>query len=107
MLSAEDAKGLLPEILEATRKNAPSGEMFRMNIRWAGLDLLARFRIRDGMGLCVDMMNEFEWGRKEPIHQAPEEVWRGRERDDTPAPGDHPRHAQGNQSRAVERGGLE
>jgi hypothetical protein len=63
MLSAEDAKALLPEIVEATRKNAPSGEMFRYGIRWAGLDLLARFRIREGMALCVDMLNEFEWGR--------------------------------------------
>jgi hypothetical protein len=33
-----------------------------MEIRWAGLELLARFRIREGMGICVDMMNEFEWG---------------------------------------------
>jgi hypothetical protein len=63
LLSAEDARALLPEILAATRTNAPSGEMFRYGIRWAGLDLLARFRIREGMGLCVDMMNEFEWGR--------------------------------------------
>ena len=62
MLSAEDVKALLPEILAATRKNAPSGEMFRMDIRWAGLNLLARFRIREGMALCVDMMNEFDWG---------------------------------------------
>jgi len=61
-LSKEDVKALLPEILEATRKNPPSGEMFRMEIRWAGLELLARFRIREGMGICVDMMNEFEWG---------------------------------------------
>jgi hypothetical protein len=70
MLSAEDAKALLPEILEATRKNVPSGEMFRMNIRWGG-DLLARFRIRDGMGLCVDMMNEFEWGRNQNQYTKP------------------------------------
>lgn len=62
MLSAEDVKALLPEIVAATRKNAPSGEMFRMDIRWAGLELLARFRIREGMGICVDMMNEYEWG---------------------------------------------
>ena len=61
-LSKEDVKALLPEILEATRKNPPSGEMFRMEIRWAGLELLARFRIREGMGICVDMMNEFDWG---------------------------------------------
>jgi hypothetical protein len=63
MLSAEDAKALLPQIVAAIRKNAPSGEMFRYEIRWAGLNLLARFRIREGMGLCVDLMNEFEWGR--------------------------------------------
>ena len=61
-LSKEDVKVLLPEILEATRKNPPSGEMFRMEIRWAGLELLARFRIREGMGICVNMMNEFDWG---------------------------------------------
>lgn len=65
LLSAEDARALLPEIVEATRKNAPSGEMFRYGIRLAGLDLLARFRIREAMGLCVDIMNEFEWGREQ------------------------------------------
>ncbi|MFN8816919.1 MAG: DUF6288 domain-containing protein [bacterium] len=62
-LSADDARALLPEIIAATRHNAPSGEMFRYGIRWAGLDLLARFRIREGMTLAVDIMNEFEWGR--------------------------------------------
>jgi hypothetical protein len=62
LLSAEDAKALLPQIVAATRKNAPSGEMFRYGIRWAGLDLLARFRSREGMALCVEMMNEFDWG---------------------------------------------
>ncbi len=65
LLSAEDAKALLPEIVAATRKNAPSGEMFRMGIRWEGLNLLARFRIREGMGICVDMMNEFDWGSEQ------------------------------------------
>ncbi len=62
MLSANDVRALLPDIVAATRKNAPSGEMFRMDIRWAGLNLLARFKIREGMGLCVDLMNEFDWG---------------------------------------------
>lgn len=62
MLTEDDVKALLPEIVAATRHNAPSGEMFRMDIRWAGLELLARFRIREGMDLCVDIMNEFDWG---------------------------------------------
>ena len=65
LLEAEDVRALLPDIVAAIRRNAPSGEMFRFGIRWAGLDLLARFRIREGMGLCVDMMNEFEWGAKQ------------------------------------------
>ncbi|MHB8862446.1 MAG: DUF6288 domain-containing protein [Pirellulaceae bacterium] len=65
LLSAEDVRALLPEIVAATRKNAPSGEMFRYGIRWAGLNLLARFRIREGMEICVDMMNEFEWGSEQ------------------------------------------
>jgi hypothetical protein len=29
LLSAEDAQAILPEIVAVTRKNAPSGEMFR------------------------------------------------------------------------------
>ena len=32
------------------------------DIRWAGLNLLARFKIREGLGFCVDLMNEFDWG---------------------------------------------
>ncbi|MGD0088390.1 MAG: DUF6288 domain-containing protein [Planctomycetota bacterium] len=64
LLSPEDAKALLPEIVKAIREPAPSGEMFAYGIRFAGLDLLARLRIREGMPLCVDIMNEFRWGRQ-------------------------------------------
>lgn len=77
LLTADDVRALLPEIVAATRKNAPSGEMMRMDIRWAGLDLLARFRIREGMGLCVDMMNEFEWGRVQDRCTKPLETYGG------------------------------
>ena len=63
MLTPEDTAALLPDIVEAIRKPAPSGEMFAYGIRFAGLDLLARLRIREGMALCVDLMNEFRWGR--------------------------------------------
>jgi hypothetical protein len=51
--------------------------MMRMDIRWAGLDLLARFRIREGMGLCVDMMNEYEWGRVQDRCTKPLETYGG------------------------------
>jgi len=63
MLSPADAAALMPDIVAAIRKPAPSGEMFAYGIRMAGLDLLARLRIREGMLLCVDIMNEFRWGR--------------------------------------------
>ncbi|MCX7046916.1 MAG: DUF6288 domain-containing protein [Candidatus Sumerlaeota bacterium] len=63
MFSPQDAAALMPDIVAAIRKTAPSGEMFAYGIRFAGLDLLARFRIREGMPMCVDIMNEFRWGR--------------------------------------------
>ena len=64
LLTLEDTKALLPEITDAVRTVPVSGEMFRYGVRFAGLDLLAQHRIREGMDLCVDLMNEFQWGRK-------------------------------------------
>ncbi|MDP1662277.1 MAG: DUF6288 domain-containing protein [Phycisphaerales bacterium] len=61
-LSADDVRVLLPDIVSAVRTNAPSGEMFRYDVRYGGLDLLARLRIAEGMALSIDLMNEFEWG---------------------------------------------
>jgi hypothetical protein len=37
--------------------------MFAYGIRMAGLELLARLRISEGMPLCVDVMKEARWGR--------------------------------------------
>ena len=39
---------LLPAIIKATEKPAPSDEMFADVIRLAGLDLLSRLHIREG-----------------------------------------------------------
>lgn len=63
-LTANEIAVLLPDIVAAVQKPAPSGEMFAYDIRYAGLDLLARLGIREGMSMCVDIMNEFRWGRK-------------------------------------------
>jgi hypothetical protein len=63
MLTPKDLTVLLPAIVEAIKTPAPSGEMFAYGIRFAGLDLLARLRIREGMILCADIMDEFRWGR--------------------------------------------
>ena len=52
----------LPAILEVTRTSAPSGIMFADGIRMAGLDLLSRMRIREGMALCVEQIDPLRWG---------------------------------------------
>jgi len=63
LLSPQDTAVLLPDIVAAVRTPAPSGEMFAYGIRMAGLELMSRLRIREGMGLCADIMNEWRWGR--------------------------------------------
>ena len=63
MLSPKETAVLLPDIVEAIRTPAPSGEMFAYGIRYAGLDVLSKLHVREGMSMCVDIMNEFRWGR--------------------------------------------
>lgn len=52
-LSYEEIKPLLPAILEAVEKPAPSGEMFADQIRVEGLKILAKHRIAEGIKACV------------------------------------------------------
>jgi len=63
LLTPDETAKLMPDIVAAIRKPAPSGEMFAYDIRMAGLELLAKLRIREGMDYCVDIMNEDNWGR--------------------------------------------
>jgi len=66
-LSYEEIKPLLPAIHEAIVTPAPSGIMFASGIRLAGLDLLARHRIREGMPLCIEVMDIDKWGKRDRI----------------------------------------
>lgn len=61
-LSERDVAVLLPSIIKATQKLAPSNEMFADGIRLAGLDLLSKYRITEGMQLCVDVIEPDRWG---------------------------------------------
>jgi hypothetical protein len=61
-LTDQDIAMLLPEVVQAVRKMAPSGEMFADGIRLAGLDLLSRLGIREGMPLCVEVIDAGRWG---------------------------------------------
>ncbi len=66
-LSYEDIKPLLPAIREAIVMQAPSGEMFASGIRLSGVELLAKHRIREGMTLCLQVMEIDKWGKKDRI----------------------------------------
>lgn len=61
-LTDEDIVALLPAIVKAIEKLAPSNEMFGDGIRLAGLDLLSRLHIREGMPLCVAVIEPRRWG---------------------------------------------
>lgn len=61
-LTDRDLVELLPAIVKAVEHLAPSNEMFGDGIRLAGLDLLSRLHIREGMALCVSVMEPNRWG---------------------------------------------
>ena len=60
-LSYEQIEPLLPSIHRATVEAAPSGNMFADGVRLAGLDVLAKHRIEEGMQLCVDLIDLERW----------------------------------------------
>ncbi len=63
-LTDSDLVTLLPHIVNAVEKLAPSNEMFADGIRLAGLDLLSRLQIREGMTLCVEVIEPQRWGER-------------------------------------------
>ena len=63
-LSDEDIVALLPHIIRAIERIAPSNEMFADEVRLAGLDLLSRLHIREGMALCVATIEPERWGER-------------------------------------------
>ncbi len=61
-LTDRDLVALLPAIIKAIEKLAPSDEMFGDDIRLAGLDLVSRLHLREGMPLCVSVIEPDRWG---------------------------------------------
>lgn len=60
-LSDQELAMILPDIVVAIETMAPTNEMFGDDIRVAGLELLSRRKIREGMELCVSTI-ESRWG---------------------------------------------
>lgn len=64
-LSLEELRPLLPQILQASVESAPSGIMFADGIRLAGLELLSKHRVREGMQACATYLrNQNPWGAR-------------------------------------------
>ncbi|WP_404306145.1 DUF6288 domain-containing protein [Neorhodopirellula lusitana] len=66
-LTYEEIKPILPAIHQAIVEPAPSGIMFASEIRLSGVALLAKHRIREGMPLCIQIMEIDKWGKKKRI----------------------------------------
>ncbi len=63
-LTDADLVELLPDIVKSIERIAPSNEMFADGVRLAGLDLLSRLHIREGMALCVSTIEPDRWGER-------------------------------------------
>lgn len=61
-LTFEEIRHLLPAIHRAIVEPSPSGEMFADGIRVRGLELLAKYRIAEGIPLCVSLCDPERWG---------------------------------------------
>ena len=62
-LTDSDVATLLPDMIAAIETLAPSNEMFADGVRLAGLDLLSRLHVREGMALCVAVVEPDRWGQ--------------------------------------------
>ncbi len=65
-LSEKELDGLWPDILRATNKYAPTGEMWADEIRLAGLKLLAEHHIKEGLRVGVNYAkHQNPWGSQD------------------------------------------
>ncbi|NWK55008.1 acetylesterase [Verrucomicrobiaceae bacterium N1E253] len=66
-LTFEEIEPLLPAIHAAVVEPAPSGIMFASGILLSGLEILAKYHIREGLPLCFEVMEIEKWGKKNRI----------------------------------------
>jgi len=71
-LTDRDLVALLPAIVKAIRDLAPSNEMFGDDVRLAGLDLVSRLHLREGMPLCLSVVELKRWGKTRRLQKGME-----------------------------------
>lgn len=69
-LTFEELEPLLPEIIEAIETPSPSGVMFASQIRLYGVELLAKYKVREGMGLCLQILEIDKWGKRDRLSRS-------------------------------------
>ncbi|RLT12381.1 MAG: acetylesterase [Planctomycetota bacterium] len=69
-LTYDEIKPLLQAIHKSIVEQSPSGEMFASGVRLRGLELFAKYRIEEGMPLCIQVMDIDKWGKNARIPQA-------------------------------------
>jgi len=67
LLSYEELAPLWPDIMRSIVVSAPSGVMFASGIRLRGVELLAKHRVREGLPLCLEIMDIERWGKRHRI----------------------------------------
>lgn len=68
-LSFKEIEPILPAILQAVNEPAPSGIMFADGIRLSGMEILAKNRIKEGMPLCLSLIDPDRWGMGNRINR--------------------------------------
>ncbi len=66
-LSFDELKPLMPTLLQTIQTPSPSGVMFANGICLSSLEQFARFRIKEGMKLCIEVTEIDEWGKQDRI----------------------------------------
>ena len=66
-LSYEEIAPLLPAIYQAAAAPAPSGIMFADGIRLSGVQILAKHRIKEGLPLCLELIDLDRWGSRNRV----------------------------------------
>jgi len=61
-LEYDELRPILPSIVQAVRKRGKTGIMFSDGIRLDGLDLLSRNHVREGIPLCLEVLDPGRWG---------------------------------------------
>ena len=69
-LTPEEIAPLLPAVHEAVVEQSPSGVMFSDGIRMAGLQVLAKNRIEEGLPLCLELIEFDRWGADRRLDSA-------------------------------------